>query len=255
MTEVVQNEKRIIDIDAKGMHYRTLNVMIKELADQGVDVINVHNVNGHRYIGTNSKSNVTINLYGVPGNDMATFMDGPNINVFANGQDSIGNTMNSGRIVIHGHAGDVIGYAMRGGKILIRDGVGYRVAIHMKEYKKQIPVIVAGGTAGDFFGEYMAGGILLLLGLNREDGKPLTGNYVATGMHGGVIYLRGDVEEYKLGKEVKLFDVDEDDMKQIEKLVKEYAEEFGGNAEEILNAKFTKLLPVSSRPYGKLYVY
>jgi glutamate synthase domain-containing protein 3 len=39
----------------------------------------------------------------------------------------------------------------------------------------------------------MAGGIMILLGIGCSDDKPITGDYLCTGMHGGVIYLRGEV--------------------------------------------------------------
>ena len=53
-------------------------------------------------------------------------------------------------------------------KTYLRDDVGYRAGIHMKEYGDKKPVLVIGGTAQDFFGEYMAGGIVILLGLNLK---------------------------------------------------------------------------------------
>ena len=68
----------------------------------------------------------------------------------------IGNTMNDGRVIVHGNSTDITGYSMRGGKIFIQGEVGYRVGIHMKAYKEKQPLIVIGGKAGDFFGEYMA---------------------------------------------------------------------------------------------------
>jgi len=59
----------------------------------------------------------------------------------------------------------------------------------MKQYKEKKPVIVIGGTAGSFLGEYLAGGIIIVLGLNSEDTVPV-GDFCGTGMHGGKIYLR-----------------------------------------------------------------
>ena len=38
----------------------------------------------------------------------------------------------------------------------------------MKGYMDKVPVMIIGGTAGNFFGEYMAGGVLILLGINRK---------------------------------------------------------------------------------------
>lgn len=49
----------------------------------------------------------------------------------------------------------------------------------------------------------MAGGVLVLLGLGLEAGEEIVGNYCGTGMHAGVMYIRGEVEDYKLGKEIK----------------------------------------------------
>lgn len=242
-------------IDAKGIYYRQLNEMIKEAVEAGETDIVLQNVNGQRYIGTNLGRPVNITIHGVPGNDLGAFMDGPTIVVHGNGQDAIGNTMNSGKIVVHGHAGDVLGYGMRGGKLFIRGNVGYRVGIHMKEYKKQVPVLIVGGTAGAFLGEYMAGGCLIVLGLNTREGEPLAGDYLGTGMHGGVIYLRGQVDRERLGKEVAVFDVDEDDRKLLEKHLSEYCSDLGLSLDEVMSRPFVKLLPVSSRPYGRLYVY
>jgi glutamate synthase domain-containing protein 3 len=163
--------------------------------------------------------------------------------------------MNSGRIVIHGMAGDLVGYAMRGGRIFIRGDVGYRVGIHMKSFKKQIPVVVVGGKAGDFFGEYMAGGTLVVLGLDSAPTEPLAGDYLGTGMHGGVIYIRGSVDPERLGKEVSAAELTDEDYGVLDQILKEYCESFGLNAADVESVPFTKLVPTSHRPYGNLYAY
>ncbi|MEK6576044.1 MAG: hypothetical protein AABZ05_00475, partial [Nitrospirota bacterium] len=150
-------------INAKGLHFRHLNQMVRDAILEGDKEILLKNVNGQYYIANGLRGDdIRITVEGVPGNDLCAFMDGPTVIVKANGQDNIGNTMNDGKIIVHGHAGDVLGYAMRGGKLFIKDDVGYRVGIHMKGFMDKIPVIVIGGTARDFLGEYMAGGILIL---------------------------------------------------------------------------------------------
>jgi glutamate synthase domain-containing protein 3 len=159
----------------------------------------------------------TITINGVPGNDLAAFMDGDSN---GNAQDGVANTMNEGKIVISGHAGDVLGYGMRGGKLYIKGDVGYRVGIHMKGFKDKLPVIIAGGTAGDFFGEYMAGGYLILLGIGRDKDTPIAGDYVGTGMHGGVMYIRGEVDPLKCGAEVGIVELTEEDNAILEKYLK-----------------------------------
>ena len=237
----------------KSVDYRDLNRTIRALVGKGeIEEITLKNVNGQRYIGDGINKKVKIIIEGVPGNDLGAFMDGPEITVYSNAQDHVGNTMNDGKIVIHGMAGDVPGYAMRGGKIFVRDDVGYRVGIHMKEYKEKKPVIIAGGKAGDFFGEYMAGGIAILLGLTNSK-APIAGNCIGTGMHGGVIYIADKVNERQLGKEVCVKELNENDKSLLETLLKEFSTDLNLDFNKIMEKKFIKLVPESYRPYGKLY--
>jgi glutamate synthase domain-containing protein 3 len=242
-------------IDAGDLNYRELNRLVKDAANKGVKDIHLTNVNGQRYIGTGVNSSPKININGVPGNDLGAFMDGCSIDVSGNGEDGIGNTMNSGRVVINGSAGDILGYSMRGGEIFVKGNVGYRVGIHMKSYKNMYPVIIIGGCARDFLGEYMAGGLLIVLGLNMKNEDSIVGSYCGTGMHGGKIFIRGNVEPWQLGKEVRVYEPNKDDFSLIGKYLRIYCRLFSLDFDSIIKTNFTKLLPGSSRPYGKLYAY
>jgi len=246
---------QFVEIDAIEILTRELNTRLREAVTNGTKKIELRNVYGQRYIGTDLCKPVEIEIFGTPGNDLGSFMDGPRIIVRGNAQDGCGNTMNDGEIIVHGHAGDITGLSARGGKIFIRDGVGYRAGIHMKEYGDKKPVLVIGGTAQDFLGEYMAGGILVILGLNLKEGETHRASYIGTGMHGGVIYLRGNVADFQLGKEVGVAELDEKDCLDLEKYVCEFASHFGYDAKEILKQKFVKLFPLYLRPYGRLYAY
>jgi glutamate synthase domain-containing protein 3 len=242
-------------IRAKGVHYKDLNERIHKAVARGQEEILLDDINGQRYIGGGLKGNIHITINGVPGNDLASFMDGPTIIVNENAQDAVGNTMNAGKVVIRGDAGDIIGYAMRGGKIFIQGNVGYRVGIHMKSFKEKLPVIIVGGGAGDFLGEYMAGGLLVVLGLHQGSRHPFVGNYVGTGMHGGTIYVRGSVKDYQVGREVGIRRPTRKDMANLRKYLEEFCGDLGLDVERVLAKRFTKLIPYSSRPYGKLYAY
>lgn len=249
------NGDHAVQIDAYGSSHRELNARLREAVSNGTRRIELRNVYGQRYIGTDLDRPVEIEIFGVPGNDLGAFMDGPRIVVHGNAQDGCGNTMNNGEIVVHGHAGDIIGLSARGGKIFVREDVGYRAAIHMKEYQEKKPVLVIGGTAQDFFGEYMAGGIVILLGLNLKEGERHKARFIGTGMHGGVIYLRGSVDDYQLGKEVGVAELEDGDYHTLRRFVGEFADHFGHDAAQILGHKFIKLFPLWLRPYGRLYAY
>ncbi len=244
-----------MEIDARGLSYRELNAWLKEAVDRGADSVTVRNVNGQRYIGTNLSGRISLELCGTPGNDLGAFMDGPSICIRGNGQDGVGNTMNGGEIVVHGRTGDALGLAARGGAIFVRDGAGSRAGIHMKEYEGRRPLIVVGGGAQSFLGEYMAGGVLVVLGLGERGTGWSRARFIGTGMHGGVIFLRGRVEDHQLGKEVGVAAPDDADRRTIDDAVRRYTLHFGGDANELLSSEFIKLYPLYFRPYGRLYAY
>ena len=119
-------DQEIFEINAKGIYYRDLNSMIRSMIRNGVTQIKLINVEGQRYIGTGLTAKwVSVEIEGVPGEDLAAFMDGPTIVVHNNAQDGVGNTMNDGKVVVSGMAGDVVGYGMRGGRGYISGEVVY----------------------------------------------------------------------------------------------------------------------------------
>jgi glutamate synthase domain-containing protein 3 len=257
--EVTPMIMETMEVDATSIPTKDLNDRLRDLMYAGAKKIILKNVCGQRYIGTRLYSperlKVDIEIFGTPGNDLGAFLYGHQIRVHGNAQDGVGNTMDAGEIVVEGRAGDVLGFSMRGGKIFVRDNVGYRTALHMKEYEDKRPVVVIGGTSQDFLGEYMAGGIVILLGLGD---RPHKGNFMGTGMHGGVIYLRGTIEKTQVGSQVDISPLDDADREIVEMYVSEFIERFpdlGLNKEQILKDEFIRLSPISKRPYGKLYAY
>jgi len=242
-----------VSINLKGLNFKQSGKLLKKAAAHGEKEIELTNVNGQRYIAAGLKGDLRINIYGTPGNDLAAYMDGPEISVMGNAQDGCCNTMNSGRVIINGSVGDIAGYAMRGGELFIRGNAGYRTGIHMKEYKDNVPALVIGGRAGDFLGEYMAGGIIIVLGLGIEPGDEIVGNFCGAGMHGGVMYIRGSAAPHKFGKEVKSVKMEERDYVLLEKYLKQFCDYFNENLKKIMEGSFQKIIPFNKRPYGNLY--
>ena len=170
-----------------------------------------------------------------------------------NAQDAVGDTMNAGSIVIHGSVGDAAGYAMRGGAIYIQGDAGYRAGVHMKAYGDRVPVMVIGGRAGSFLGEYQAGGRIVVLGLTGQE-RPIVGNFPCTGMHGGAVYLRSDCRDILFPGQVTARPAGPEDLAQIRPSVETFCHLFGQDAEEILGAPFTVVTPDSQNPYRQMYV-
>jgi glutamate synthase domain-containing protein 3 len=83
----------------------------------------------------------------------------------------------------------------------------------------------------------------------------LVGGYLGTGMHGGEIYVRGEVETWQVGKECGIFTATEEEMAELTPLLTDYCDAIGFDLAEVLSVPFTRLVPISHRPYGKLYTY
>ncbi len=246
MMTVMKESKAVVTLGT--VHFKEANEAVRAALDT-CDVVELREVCAQRYLGCGMPAGKRLEIFGVPGNDMACYMDGGQIEVFGNAQDQVANTMNDGDIVIHGRAGDAAGYGMRGGRILVRDGCGWRVGIHMKQYGTRCPVIVIGGDAGSFLGEYMAGGVIVLLGH--------AGPYLATGMHGGVMYLRHPLDEGDVPAGLVQRELDEDDRRVVAHLLEGYNEAFAeelGAPVDTSGIGFVRLSPASSRPYANMYV-
>lgn len=239
-------------IDAAKLDHTALNRAIRAHITDGRQSIAVANVLGQRYIAAGLAAKVELELQGVPGNDLGVFMDGPQITVRSNVQDMTGNTMGNGRIVIHGASGDLLGYAMRGGEIFVRDDAGYRVGVHMKAYREFLPTLVIGGIGHDYLGEYLAGGIIIALNRNNEK---IAAHHIGTGMHGGIIYLRGAVEPWQLGREVGVLPLEAADTARLQNALTAFGRYFKISTQTIRVSDFVKYAPVSNRPYGNLYAY
>ena len=235
-------------IDAADLGYQMLNERIQNTTGP----CTVTNCCGQRFLAAGMAGR-EITVRGVPGNALGAFLNGARIFVEGNAQDAVGDTMNDGVIAIAGSVGDAAGYAMRGGKIFIQGNAGYRAGIHMKAYQDKVPVMVIGGCAGSFLGEYQAGGIILVLGLGRGD-RNLVRYFPCTGMHGGTLFLRGSVEGLRFPPQVSARPAAKADLARIRPYLTEFCKLFGCDIETLLSEPFTVVTPDTSNPFRQLYV-
>ena len=229
-------------------HFQDLNEAIRQADDSQIEI---NPCMGQRYIASGS-SGKKISIYGTPGNALGAYLNGSRIEVFGNVQDATGDTMNEGEIIVHGSAGDAPGYGMRGGCILVEQNAGYRAGIHMKSYKDKIPSLIIGGCAGSFLGEYLAGGVIVVLGLGA-DNMPIVGNFCGTGMHGGKIILRTDTLPSDLPEQVSAHKAEEADLAEIKGYIERYETAFSADLTDILEQTFWILTPNAKNPYHQLY--
>lgn len=242
-----------VTINAEKMHYTPLNRRIRQEVRDGASEIILENIMGQRFIGDGLTGDVRITVHGVPGGDLGMFMKGPSIEVFGNTDHAPGNTMDEGTIIIHGSSGDATAHSMRGGTVIVRDDIGYRGGIHMKQYKDKRPVLIIGGTAKAFLGEYMAGGLIIMFRLH--DDNPYVEMGLASGIHGGEIFIRGTVEEWTLGIGSSSRPSTSEDLKRISPYILEFTRKFGMDPARLLTSSYTLVAPVSARPFAGKYTW
>ena len=237
----------MLAIDTSNMDFLELGKRLRETEDDTV----LQGCLGQRFIAAGMKRR-KLEIHGIPGNALGAYLDGADIEVFGNAQDAVSDTMNAGSIVIHGSIGDTAGYAMRGGEIYVEGDAGYRAGIHMKEYHEHLPVLVIGGKAGSFLGEYQAGGMIIVLGLHTDG--PIVRNYPCTGMHGGKLFLRSDCKDILFPDQVTARPASAEDLKEIESYLRRYCVHFGGDYANLIDSPFTVVTPDSRNPYRQMYV-
>lgn len=237
-------------LNATGRPDRELNKTIRDSED--TEFI-LNGVCGQRYIACGSRER-RFTLFGTPGNGLGQYMDGARVEVFGNCQEAVGDTMNAGEIVIHGSCGDACAYGMRGGRILIEGDVGYRAGIHMKAYMEHSPVLIVGGRAGSFLGEYLAGGLIAVLGIGAGGAYPCR-FFCGTGMHGGKIILRCDEPPTGLPRQVLIREMTDEDRSGLAPHVAAYCAAFGGDEKALLDQRYFVLTPNPEEGYRQLYTF
>lgn len=238
----------MITIHAKELDFAGLNNALRSAEGD----CRISECLGQRFIAAGMDGR-TVTIDGTPGNALGAYLNGATIRVNGNAQDAVGDTMNEGCIIVDGSIGDAAGYAMRGGKIYVKGNAGYRAGIHMKEYREKSPVMVIGGKAGSFLGEYQAGGRIIVLGL-EDSNAPIVSNFPCTGMHGGKIYLRSDCKNIRFPDQVHTKTATKDDLREIEEYLCEFCSLFGYDEKKITDATFTVVAPDSKNPYKQMYV-
>jgi len=158
---------------------------------------------GQRFLGCGlgtDNQGFRLDLYGSPGDYLASGLDGAEVHVHANGQDQMAQIMKAGRLVVHGDLGQTFMYAAKGGEVFVRGSVAGRPLINAVGK----PRVVINGTALDYLAEsFMAGdplkggGFVVVNGIRvRDDGTleeletPYAGGNLFSLASGGAIYLR-----------------------------------------------------------------
>jgi glutamate synthase domain-containing protein 1/glutamate synthase domain-containing protein 3 len=193
-------------IDARGYPpegNESLAQAIVTLSRRGFRRIIVANTRGQRFIGCglgSASDGLRIDIYGSPGDYLASGIDGAEVIVHSSAQDQLAQIMKGGRLVVYGDVGQTFMYAAKGGEAFIMGNAAGRPLINAVGR----PHVVINGTCLDYLAEsFMAGdplnggGFVIVNGIRfdengmiRELETPYPGGNLFSLASGGAIYIR-----------------------------------------------------------------
>ena len=188
-------------IDAINMQTTEINKSIRELMQQGIGSITVHNTRSKHGISVGLLNRLNITFTDSLGYFGCGLIDGPNIHIKRRVGWSCGENMMAGTIVIEKNAGSSFGAAIRGGDLVCKGDVGARTGINQKG-----GTIIVGGKTGAFSGFMMQRGRMIICGdasMNLGDS-----------MYDGTIYVGGTIEG--LGVDAVLSEINEQDINYLQ---------------------------------------
>ncbi len=183
-------------INQERVDSRILEEQMQSAVAQGqrflqINAYGQHGIGGRLWRAGNET--VHIKISGHPGQRVGS-MGFPNtfIEVLGPSSDDVGWLNAGAHIVVHGNAGNGTANAMAQGKVYIAGNIGAR-GMTMTKHNPRFdpPELWVLGSAGDFFGEFMAGGIAVICGFEAQNPANVLGYRPFVGMVGGKVFFRG----------------------------------------------------------------
>ncbi len=180
-----------------------VSFVIKAAREMGWNKVIAFGAHGQRFFGCGlgpKSKGFRLDVYGNPGDYLASGLDGAEVVVHTNGQDQLGQILSSGKLVVHGDVGQTFLYGAKGGEAFVLGNAAGRPLINAVGK----PRVVINGTCLDYLAEsFMAGnplyggGFVVLNGVAfdgqgnlAELPEPYPGGNLFSLASGGAIYVR-----------------------------------------------------------------
>ncbi len=201
--------------DGHRIESRILEERIQKAVESGhrnleIEAFGQHGIGGRLWKAGSDRIHVKIT--GSPGQRVGS-MGFPNtlIEVIGPASDDVGWLNAGAEIVVRGNATNGMANAMAQGKVFVAGNIGARgMTMTKRNPRFDPPELWVLGSAGDYFAEFMAGGIAVICGYAPQDPENVLGYRPCVGMVGGRIYFRGPHKGYSRidAKLVPLLDQD-----------------------------------------------
>ena len=191
-----------------------------------VDAYGHHGIGGRLWKA--GKAPVHIRVTGHSGQRLGA-MGFPNTRIENMGpaSDDVGWLNGGADIIVHGHAGNGVANAMAQGRICVAGSIGARGMTMTKQNPRfSPPELWVLGSAGDYFGEFMAGGIAVICGIDAQTPENILGYRPLVGMVGGKVFFRGPHGGYSKS-DARLTPISDSDWEWLAQHLKQFLSAIG----------------------------
>jgi NADPH-dependent glutamate synthase beta subunit-like oxidoreductase/glutamate synthase domain-containing protein 3/Pyruvate/2-oxoacid:ferredoxin oxidoreductase delta subunit len=188
-------------VDGQRIESRLLEEQIQEAVAQGhtrlhIEAYGQHGIGGRLWRAGDKK--VHIQITGPVGQRTGSMgFSNTTVEIVGPCSDDIGWLNAGAEIIVHGNATNGAANAMAQGKIYIAGNIGAR-GMTMTKHNPRFdpPELWVLGSAGDYFAEFMAGGIAVVCGYDPQSPGNVLGYRPLVGMVGGKVFFRGPHDGY-----------------------------------------------------------
>ncbi len=214
---------------------RVLEEKIQEAVASGERRLKVlafgqHGIGGRLWKAGDDKLHIQIE--GPPGQRLGSLgFDNTTIEVHGPASDDTGWLNAGAEIIVHGNAGNGTCNAMAQGAVRVAGNIGARGMTMTKSNPRFAPPeLWVLGSVGDYFGEFMAGGIAVICGVDAQDPNNVLGYRPFVGMVGGKAFFRGPHGGYSQG-DAKLAPIGDEDWQWLQDHLKVFLQRIDREAQ------------------------
>ena len=238
--EGVENGRRV--------ESRVLEEKIQKAVNAGFRQIEVqafgqHGIGGRLWKAGDEK--ISLKITGQSGQRVGSFgFPNTEIEVLGPASDDVGWLNAGATIIVYGNATNGVCNAMAQGKVYIDGSIGSRAMTMTKNNPRfNPPELWVLGSVGDYFGEFMAGGVAVVCGIDAHNSDNILGYRPLVGMVGGKVFFRGKTKEFSKA-DAKITEIDDNDWKWLKSGIKEYLKKIKKDSlsEKLLRREKWKLI-------------
>ena len=183
-------------VDGHRLESRVLEEQIQDAVAKGhtrlhVEAYGQHGIGGRLWKAGDNK--VHVKITGPVGQRTGSLgFENTVVEIHGATSDDIGWLNAGAEIIVHGNAANGACNGMAQGKVWVNGNIGARGMTMTKQNPRFAPPeLWVLGSVGDYFGEFMAGGIAIVCGFEPQDETNVLGYRPMVGMVGGKVLFRG----------------------------------------------------------------